>query len=76
MRQDVFVTGVGMIPFTKPGANLPHPQMAAGHVVGDDGKRWTITLRDGLRFHDGTPVLARTDLLVTVSSTAAAGQKP
>ncbi|WP_160123786.1 ABC transporter substrate-binding protein [Rhodovarius lipocyclicus] len=37
----------------------PHPQMAAGHVVGDDGKRWTITLRDGLRFHDGTPVLAR-----------------
>ena len=29
MRQDVFVTGVGMIPFTKPGANLPYPQMAA-----------------------------------------------
>ncbi len=37
----------------------PHPQMAAGHVVEDDGKRWRITLRDGLRFHDGTPVLAR-----------------
>jgi len=36
-----------------------HPQMAAGHVVEDDGKVWTITLRDGLRFHDGTPVLAR-----------------
>ncbi len=29
MRQDVFVTGVGMIPFTKPGANAPYPQMAA-----------------------------------------------
>ena len=29
MRHDVFVTGVGMIPFTKPGANLPYPQMAA-----------------------------------------------
>ena len=29
MRRDVFVTGVGMIPFTKPGANLPYPQMAA-----------------------------------------------
>ena len=34
-------------------------QMVAGHVVGDDGKRWTLTLRDGLRWHDGAPVLAR-----------------
>ena len=34
-------------------------QMVAGHVVGDDGKRWTLTLRDGLRWHDGEPVLAR-----------------
>lgn len=37
----------------------PRPQMAAGHVLEDDGKRWIITLRDGLRFHDGEPVLAR-----------------
>ena len=29
MSRDVFVTGVGMIPFTKPGAHLPYPQMAA-----------------------------------------------
>ncbi len=35
------------------------PQMAAGHVVEDDGKRWRITLRDGLRWHDGERVLAR-----------------
>ena len=35
------------------------PQMAEGHVVEEDGKRWTIRLRDGLLFHDGTPVLAR-----------------
>lgn len=35
------------------------PQMAAGHVIEDDGKRWTITLREGLKFHDGEPVLAR-----------------
>jgi peptide/nickel transport system substrate-binding protein len=35
------------------------PQMAAGHVTDDDHKRWTITLRDGLAFHDGEPVLAR-----------------
>lgn len=37
----------------------PHTQMAAGHVIEDDGKTWKITLRDGLRFHDGQPVLAR-----------------
>ncbi|MCK8784034.1 ABC transporter substrate-binding protein [Roseomonas sp. NAR14] len=37
----------------------PHPQMVAGHVVEDDGRRWTLTLREGLRWHDGTPVLAR-----------------
>jgi len=35
------------------------PQMAAGHVVEDDGRRITITLRDGLTFHDGSRVLAR-----------------
>src|SRR5215469_4699013 len=35
------------------------PQMAQGHSVDDDGKQWDITLRDGLKFHDGTPVLAR-----------------
>lgn len=29
MNRDVFVSGVGMIPFTKPGANEPYPQMAA-----------------------------------------------
>ena len=29
MSQDVFVAGVGMIPFKKPGANEPYPQMAA-----------------------------------------------
>jgi peptide/nickel transport system substrate-binding protein len=37
----------------------PRPQMAAGHVIEDDGKVWNITLRDGLRFHDGEKVLAR-----------------
>ena len=37
----------------------PQPQMVQGHTVEDDGKRWTMTLRDGLLFHDGTPVLAR-----------------
>jgi len=37
----------------------PRPQMAEGHGVSDDGRVWTIRLRDGLLFHDGTPVLAR-----------------
>jgi peptide/nickel transport system substrate-binding protein len=35
------------------------PQMAEGHTVDDGGKTWRIRLRDGLRFHDGEPVLAR-----------------
>ncbi len=35
------------------------PQMVAGHVVEDDGLLWRLTLREGLRFHDGEPVLAR-----------------
>lgn len=37
----------------------PRPQMAEGHSVDADGKRWTIRLRDGLAFHDGTPVRSR-----------------
>lgn len=32
MSRDVYVAGVGMIPFTKPGANLPYPEMAAQAV--------------------------------------------
>jgi peptide/nickel transport system substrate-binding protein len=39
-------------------AARPRPQMAAGHVTEDDGKTWKITLREGLRFHDGQKVLA------------------
>ncbi len=35
------------------------PQMAEGHTVENDGKLVRIKLRDGLMFHDGTPVLAR-----------------
>src|SRR5216110_722060 len=35
------------------------PQMVAGHEVEDDGLTWTLKLRDGLRFHDKEPVLAR-----------------
>jgi peptide/nickel transport system substrate-binding protein len=37
----------------------PKPQMLAGYVVEDDGKRWTMTLRENQWFHDGDKVLAR-----------------
>ncbi len=37
----------------------PKPQMAAGHEISADGLRWVITLRPGLKFHDGEPVRAR-----------------
>ena len=32
------------------------PQMAESYEVSDDGKVYTITLRDGLKWHDGPPV--------------------
>jgi peptide/nickel transport system substrate-binding protein len=35
------------------------PQMVEGHQVEEDGLTWTLRLRDGLRFHDKEPVLAR-----------------
>lgn len=35
------------------------PQMAEGHELSADRKTWTFRLREGLRFHDNTPVLAR-----------------
>lgn len=37
----------------------PSPQMAEGHTVEQDGRLWRIRLRAGLRWHDGSPVLAR-----------------
>src|SRR5579884_956488 len=41
------------------------PQMVEGHTTSADGKEWTLTLRDGLKFHDGTPVLAK-DCVATI----------
>jgi peptide/nickel transport system substrate-binding protein len=45
---------------------MPHPQMAAGFTIEDDGRRWNIRLRDGLRFHDNEPVLAR-DVVASIN---------
>jgi peptide/nickel transport system substrate-binding protein len=36
-----------------------HPQMAQGHDISENGRVWRITLREGLKFHDRSPVLAR-----------------
>ena len=50
----VFDTLFGM------GSNYqPSPQMVEGQLTEDDGRRVTLKLREGLRWHDGTPVLAR-----------------
>ena len=45
--------------FSLDAAGVARHQMLAGHTVDADEKVWTLTLRDGLMFHDGTPVLAR-----------------
>lgn len=37
---------------------LPQPQMVSKWGVSDDKKTYTFELRDGLRFHDGSPVTA------------------
>jgi peptide/nickel transport system substrate-binding protein len=41
------------------GTYTPKPQMLEGQTVENDDKLWKLTLRSGLLWHDGTPVLAR-----------------
>ncbi len=36
----------------------PQPQLAEGHTVEDDGRRWIFTLRDQIKFHDGERIRA------------------
>lgn len=45
--------------FAVDGQQRPKPQMAEGADTSADGRVWTIRLREGLTFHDGTPVRAQ-----------------
>ncbi|MEV1000646.1 ABC transporter substrate-binding protein [Nonomuraea sp. NPDC050202] len=36
----------------------PVPALAASWAAADEGRRWTFTLREGVRFSDGTPLTA------------------
>ncbi len=51
----------------------PRRQMIGSEQVSADGLTWTFKLRDGLRFHDGTPVLAR-DVVASLNRWAARDQ--
>jgi peptide/nickel transport system substrate-binding protein len=42
------------------------PQMVEGQKTENDGKTWELTLRDGLKFHDGEKVLAK-DCVATIN---------
>ena len=44
--------------YSNPMDGQPRPQMAEGHEISPDGRTWRIRLREGLMFHDGTPVRA------------------
>lgn len=43
----------------------PQPQMAEGHEISEGGLVYRIRLRDGLRFHDGSPVRSQ-DVVASV----------
>jgi peptide/nickel transport system substrate-binding protein len=42
------------------------PRIAESHTSNDAGDEWTITLRQGVKFHDGRPVTAE-DVLFTIT---------
>ena len=53
------------IPFGWDDDLVPQPQMVDTWSISADAKEYTFTLRDGLKFHDGTPVEAE-DVTATI----------
>ncbi|MEX2495269.1 MAG: ABC transporter substrate-binding protein [Woeseia sp.] len=51
--------------FGRDAMGTPQPQMVDQYSVTADGLDWEFTLRDGLAFHDGTPVTA-TDVITSL----------
>ena len=45
--------------FAQDSSFTPRAQMVERYTVSEDGLTWDFQLRDGLRFHDGSPVRAR-----------------
>jgi peptide/nickel transport system substrate-binding protein len=46
--------------------HTPIPHLAEGHTVSDGGRRYTITLRKGVKFHNGTELTA-TDAAASIA---------
>lgn len=50
----VFNLYEGLVKPTSDGGFIP--AVASDYTISDDAKTYTFTLRDGVTFHDGTPV--------------------
>ena len=54
----------------------PKPQMLEGDLMEDDGRRWTLRLRENLVFHDGEKVaVARLHRLAAALDGARPGRR-
>lgn len=53
-RDVVFNLYEGLVKPTSDGGFIP--SVASDYIISDDAKTYTFTLRDGITFHDGTPV--------------------
>ncbi len=62
-RDLTMLTYAGLMGYGKDGGLVP--VLAESYTVSEDGKTYTFTLRDGIRFSDGTPVTAE-DVVFTV----------
>lgn len=49
----------GLMAF-RPGSLEVEPRLAESYSISEDGLRYTFRLREGIRFHDGTPLNAET----------------